>query len=209
MLVGLLAGLLGAGIAVAVIVGMPLGLFNRFLAVKPQAGVVPVGGEELARAILALNDERLPWSYTPTPDDQRADFVAEWKLTDARWWGVFSRNRLRKTYRAIVALDEAKHELRIVDESASVRWVVGANGPSPTLAWEGSFFRGVILFERSRELAYGLKEVAPLEVGRLYGYDFDPWRVKGPLLRTAIENGWWYCPVVMRSHLGRKARSAA
>ncbi len=203
-LLGLLVGSLGAGFAVLVVVGMPLGWFNRLLVVRPKQGVPPAAKERLLRAILALNDERRPWLYRETPADERADLVAEWKLADARWWGAFSANHFRHAYRASIALDESRRELRIFEETSTVSWTAGATGSVPHVGWEGSFFRGVMLFQRTRVVAYGVKDVLPLRVGELYNYDFDPWRVKSPLLKLAIENGWSYCPVVLRRHLGRK-----
>lgn len=204
VIVGLIAGMLGVGFALLVAIGMPLGLFNRLLAVRPAPERIPATRQSLIESILALNDDRQPWSYALTPDDPRADLIAEWKVADARWWGAFARNAFRRSYRAFVTLDERRRELRIVEESGSVRWTAGAGGAVPTVGWEGRFFRGVILFERSREKAYGLKDLFPLRAGELYGYDFDPWRVKGPLLKLAVEHGWSYCPVVLKSHLGRK-----
>ncbi|MHB1007329.1 MAG: hypothetical protein ACYC3S_17060 [Chloroflexota bacterium] len=207
-LIGLLVGLLGAGVGVAAVVGIPLGWYNRFLMVSPPRTTFAVSKDTLLAQILALNDDLRPWEYRLTPDDPRADLVAEWKVADARWWGAFSRNRFRRTYRAFVSLDPEKHELRMNEESATVTWTASAGGPAPSIAWEKQFFRGVVLFEHSREVAYGIKDVFPLKVGELYKYDFNPWQVKGPLLRLALENGWSYCPVVLRSQLGKKPAGA-
>lgn len=188
-------GLLGAMAGLGVMIAIPLGLFNRLLVVGPQTGVAPVSGTELLHAILGLNDERRPWGYRPVPEDARVDLVAEWKIADAGWWGAFNKNGFSRSYRAFVALNEKKHELRISEESSTVSWSMGAQGITPCVQWQGSFFKGVFLFERTREIAYGIKDELPLNIGEIYDYDFDPWRVKAPLL----------CPVVHRFQLGKKS----
>ncbi len=205
LILGLGAGLLGLALGLGVMLALPLGLFNRLLVVRPEPGLPAVARVQLLEAILALNDDRRPWAYRSTPEDRRADLVAEWKLADARWWGAFQRNGLRRSYRAWVALDEATHELRVGEATASVSWSAGTQGLTPAIHWRASFFRGVILFERTREIAYGIRDELPPAVGEIYNYDFDPWRVKAPLLRLALEHGWSYCPVVHRFQLGRRA----
>lgn len=207
--VGLLAGLFGVALALAVMVGIPLGWFNRALRVRPNPEAFPLGKDELLGRILALNDERRPWHYRLAPEESRADLVAEWRVADARWWAAFSRSGLKRTYRAYITLDEASRELRINEESQTIRWTGGVDGGVPHIGAQRDYFRGVILFERSRELAYGIKDIFPPEVGKVYEYDFDPWRVKGPLLQLAVENGWSFCPVVLRSQLGSKKARAS
>ncbi|MHB1132922.1 MAG: hypothetical protein ACYC4L_11095 [Chloroflexota bacterium] len=204
IMIGAVAGLLGVGLAIGVAVGIPLGWFNRLLAVRANPGAFPLSKAELLERLLALNDEARPWQYRLTPDDPRADLVAEWKLADARWWALFARSGFKRTYRAFISLDGERREVRVNEESSTVSWSGGVDGAVPQIGSQRDYFRGVILFERSRELAFGVKEIFPMDVGKVYDYDFDPWRVKGPLLRLAVENGWHYCPVVMRSQLGRK-----
>lgn len=207
-IVGAVLGVVAAGLGLGVMLAIPLGFFNRFLRVAPETGAAPIAKGRLLAAILALNDERRPWAYRPTPDDPRTDIVAEWKLADARWWGAFQRNGFRRSYRALVALHEPTGELRIAEETSATSWTVGSEGITPIVRWSHRFFKGVILFERAREAAYGVVDELPPRIGEIYSYDFDPWRVKGPLLRLAVENGWAFAPVVHAFQLGRKADQA-
>ncbi|MDP2660208.1 MAG: hypothetical protein Q8R28_05725 [Dehalococcoidia bacterium] len=207
LIVAVGVGLLGAGLGLGVMIAIPLGVFNRLMVVHPKSGAAPISKSDLLQAVLRLNDKRRPWGYRPTPDDRRADLVAEWKIADARWWGAFNRNGLSRSYRAFISLNEPKRELRITEESTSVSWSMGSQGVIPSVHWNRSFFKGVILFERTKELAYGVKDELAPGVGEIYNFDFDPWRVKAPLLRLTIENGWSFCPVVQRFQLEKKSDS--
>lgn len=204
-IIGLGVGIVGAALGLGVMAAIPMGLFNRMLVVRPQSGTAPASKYDLLNRILEQNDERRPWGYRPTPEDRRTDLVGEWKIADARWWGAFNKNGFSRSYRALVALDEGKRELRITEESSTVSWSMGAQGIVPQVRWQRSFFKGIILFERTREIAYGIRDQMPAGIGEIYSYDFDPWRVKAPLLRLAVENGWSFCPVAHRFQLGKKS----
>lgn len=201
--VGIAIGLGGLGLGLGVMLAIPLGMFNRFLRVFPDPGVSPITADELRTRLLGLNEERRPWTIRPSTNERRANLVAEWRIADSRWWGAFQRNGLKRSYRALIRLDDGTHEVRITEESGEVSWSAGAEGVMPALHWSRSFFHGVILFERAREIAYGIKDALPLEIGAVAEYDFDPWRVKGPILQVTVEGGWTYVPVVHAFQLGR------
>lgn len=58
-------------------------------------------------------------------------------------------------------------------------------------------------FERTREVVFGLKDEPALAPDLVVAYDFDPWRVKGPLIRAALERGWSYRPATGFGQLKR------
>lgn len=198
---GLGAALAGVGVMLAI----PLGLFNRLVRVAPDPSVVPASAEAMRALLLGLNSEALAWTITAAPAGSRADLVAEWRLADAAWWGVLNRSGLRRSYRVSIRLVPSLHEVRIFEESGTVSWSAGA-GVSPLVHWSMSFFRGIVLFERAREIAYGITEVDTPRLDRAVDYDFDPWRLKGPILRVAVEHGWAYAPVVHERQLGSHTR---
>lgn len=200
-LIGILVGLLGAGAGVAVVVGISAGWFSGLAVVRPAPGVAARPAAEVLGAMLAANDEAKPWQLRPCPEEPRADVVGEWRVVDQRWWGLMARSGLRFTYRAWFALDEGRHEVSCAEEQGRVSW--GVEGPS--LHWEQSFFQGMILFQRTREIVYGLNDAPVPEFGRVVDYDFDPWRVKAPVVRAALERGWSFRPVVFRGQLRRSA----
>ncbi|MCL4532068.1 MAG: hypothetical protein M1582_02575 [Actinobacteria bacterium] len=198
LLVGGGVGLLGVIAGLAVPIMMFRGTFSRWTAVRPAPGTAPLPRDALLQRLIDLNDPRQPFSYRT---DDRFDLRAEWRLADAAWWGFFQKNRLLETYLAKIYLHDRYREVRIVEERGRLQWTGGLQGPVPRVAWQRSFFRGIVLFERSREIAYGFREIAPTQLDRVVDYDFDVWRVKGPILRAAVEAGWTFCPVVFERHL--------
>ncbi len=206
LIVGGGLGLLGAMAGLAVPILIWRGSFTRWLAARPDAGVAPVSRDELMLRLLALDNPKRPFSYRP---DDRYDLRAEWRLADASWWGVFQRNHLSASYLARVYLHERHREVRVFESWGRLEWSAGMYGVVPRVSWRRQFFRGVILFRRTKEIAYGIKDELPLDWGKVVDYDFDVWRIKGPILRTAVESGWTFCPVVHEGHLTADRRLAA
>lgn len=200
---GVALGIVGVIGALAVMWAIASGGITKRLIVRPAPGIQPVGRDELWSALMSLDDEGRPWTVRPCPEEPRADFVAEWRLADARWWELASRNGLRVAYRAWFALEPAGHELRCLEQKTSTSWSAGAAGPTPVISWNRAFFQGVVLFERTREVVFGLKDEPALAPDLVVAYDFDPWRVKGPLIRAALQRGWSYRPATGFGQLKR------
>ncbi len=198
------AGIVGALVALAA-VGVMLwiwtGKITDLLVVHPAPGIVPVSRDGLWTILMALSHDDHPWVIRPCPEEPRAHFVAEWRIADARWWGLAQRNGLSSAYRAWFALDERARELRATEEEATVRWSAGTQGLVPAVAWESSFFQGIVLFQRTREMVVALREEPGLSPGVVVSYDFDPSRIKGPIIRAALEHGWSYRPVASLGQL--------
>lgn len=190
-----IVGAVAAIIAVGVMLWIWTGKITDLLVVRPAPGIVPSSRDDLWAILMTLSRDDHPWVVRPCPEEPRAHFVAEWRIADARWWGLAQRNGLSSAYRAWFALDERVHELRCTEEETSVRWSAGTQGLVPAVAWERSSFQGIVLFQRTREMVAGLREEPSLSPGVVVSYDFDPSRVKGPIIRSALEHGWAYRPV--------------
>jgi hypothetical protein len=180
-------------ISVLLIVGLVgtyalMNLVARWWAVKPKEGVAPVSRQELVDRLLALNDPARPFSVAP---GEKADLVVQWNLVDATWWEAFQKAGLRKAYRLRLALDEGRHEVRAFEETGSIEWGVG-----PQIRFEGSWFQGIVLFHKERAVAYGLKSLAPPEVGKIYDYSFDVDEIKGPVIDIVTGGGWRFTQAV-------------
>jgi hypothetical protein len=67
-----------------------MGFFN-YLGGKKKGHIAPVGKQELMMKLLALNDPSKP--YCIMRGDE-SDLVAEWKIVDATWYGIFNKSRL-------------------------------------------------------------------------------------------------------------------
>jgi len=193
-IIGIIAGLFGVFSGIAAII-YALGYFE-YLGGKKKFNIPHMSKAELKEKLLALNSPELPYQIRP---GKETDLFIEWKIVDATWYALFSRERLSKTYCAHLLLDEPRKAARYCEETGSVRWLAGADGTlKPRVHFEKSFFRGRILFQKSWEVQYGIKEDGTL--GKVYEYKFDVNRVRDPIIKTIEESGWEFVPVVRKEH---------
>ena len=193
-LLGLLLGLAGAGAGLFFML-YALGFFQYLGGKKhdPKA----VSKETLANTILALNDASKPYHVVK---GKESDLVAEWKIVDASWYGIFSKNKFSEAYRALLLLDEARRSVRVFEELGSVEWSAGSSGLVPRVHFRKTFVHGRILFRKQWGVGYAIKDKTPLEVGKVYEYKFDVDEIRGPIASVVRENGWEWVPVVARRH---------
>ena len=165
-----------------------MGLFDIFTGVKrPPADRAPAPADDLRQALLAVNRESAPFRVVPC-DDDRCDFVAEWRIVDARWYEIFAKAGLKKVFRVKMRLDEARHELRAVEEEYSIEWRAGV----PHLSLAASAFRG-----RKSEVSFGTAYAFTEELrpGQVYKYRFNSAELKKPLQEATLGAGWTWRPV--------------
>jgi hypothetical protein len=193
-LIGLVIGLLGALTGIGAMI-YALGYFE-YLGGKKKSNILPIGKGALKKKLLALNSPDLPYVIKPDPE---TDLFVEWKIVDATWYAVFAKERLAKTYRAYLLLDESRKAARYCKETGTIQWMVGTGGSlNPVATFQKAFFRGRILFQKSWEVQYGIKENGTL--GKVYEYKFDVNRVRDPIVKTIEESGWEFVPVVRKEH---------
>ncbi|MBM4312770.1 MAG: hypothetical protein FJ122_02495 [Deltaproteobacteria bacterium] len=194
IIVGLVAGLLGAAVGFYFAL-YALGFFQYLGGKNPDPRAVDK--KTIQKALLALNNPSKPFHVVPGED---TDLIAEWKIVDASWYGIFSRNRLSKAYRARLLLDEERHSVRCFEVLGSVSWTVGTNGLTPTVHYSRSSFGGRILFRKSFGVGYGIRDPKSLEVGKVYAYRFDIDEISAPIIDTVKANGWEWVPVTAKRH---------
>jgi len=173
--------------------------FGEYLGGK-KAKPWAVPREELLRRLLELNREDLPFIIR-RGDEENCDLVVEWKLADAKWYGVFSKQGLKKWYKAYVLLDDERKTARYLEETGTIRWVYGTEGPRPVVEYERSFFRGRILFAKEYEVAFGITERG--RPGKVYEYMFDPSYPRNLIRNTVEDAGWEFVQVTSRKHVTR------
>jgi hypothetical protein len=193
------AGIIGGIIGVVAALG---GVFMAFYAAgmfeylggKKKPAVTPIDKEKLRQQIANINSVDLPYQINPS---DKTDFELVWKIADARWLGIFARERLSKTYRAYICLDEAKHTVRVWQALDSVEWVAGA----PKVHFQKEFFRGKVIYQKSYGVQYGVKE--DKSFGKVYEYKFDIGQIIEPVKQTALAGGWEYVEVLRKKNAMR------
>lgn len=87
--------------------------YFEYLGGKRKSSTTPVSKQQLIEKILSLNSPSLPYQIKPAQD---TDLTIDWKIADAQWYGIFSKEKLSKTYRAYILLDETRHAVRYCEE---------------------------------------------------------------------------------------------
>jgi hypothetical protein len=151
---------------------------------RPASGVPVLSREDLRQRLLGLNRSSAPYQIVNC-SSEGADLIAEWKLVDARWSGIFGSAGLKKAFRIYLKLDPAKHELRAMDQEYEVSW----DGGLPVLRVAASAFKGQ---KQSVEFgsAYAFTETTP--GGQVYKYRFNTAEIKKPVQETVTGAGWTY-----------------
>jgi hypothetical protein len=183
--IGILAALGGVFIAL-----FATGMFE-YQGGKKKPGVPSIDKEKMRQDILSVNSPDLPYQIKPS---DKTDLELNWKIADARWLGVFARERIQKTYRAYIYLDEAKHAVRFWQAIDNVEWVAGA----PKVHFQKEFFRGKVIYQKSYGVQYGVK--TDKTFGKVYEYNFDINQVTEPVRKKVLDGGWEFVEVMKKSH---------
>ena len=156
---------------------------------RPEKGTTVLKKEQVLVKILEINRETAPYKIYRC-EEEGIDLVAEWKIVDAKWYGVFNKSGLKKVFKIQMRLDEIKNEVRAVDREYSISWSAGI--PSLSLSIES--FKGQKQ-EISFGSAYAFTEKG--EFGEVYKYKFSTKEIKTPIQNIAISCGWTYKGVVL------------
>ena len=157
---------------------------------RPEKGTPVLSKEEVLNKILKINRETAPFKILKCEKDN-IDLVAEWKIVDAEWHGVFNKSGIKKVFKIQMRLDEATNELRAVDREYSISWTAGV----PSLSLSVEAFKGQKQ-EVSFGSGYGFTEDG--EFGKVYKYKFTTNELKNPIQNAATSCGWIYKGVVLK-----------
>ncbi|MBU3971533.1 MAG: hypothetical protein KKG54_12085, partial [Alphaproteobacteria bacterium] len=122
-----------------------MGLFDWMTGSKSAPPGAPrLAVPALREALLAVNRDTAPFIVRDGAPEG-VDMVAEWRIVDADWYEVFARAGLKRVFKVLMKFDEAKGEVRAVDQSWEVEWRAGVPELSATAGgvrgqtWEKSF----------------------------------------------------------------------
>jgi hypothetical protein len=202
MIVGLLIGLIGAG--VGIYFALYAAGFFQYLGGK-KASASAVSKDELTQRLLALNAPSRPYHIAKGED---TDLVVEWNIVNANWYGIFSKNRLSETYRASLLLDEGRHSVRCYEEMGRIEWSAGTRGLVPHVHYQKNTFGGRVLYKKEWGKGYGIKQLSPMEAGEVYDYNFDINEIRDPIEAAVTESGWEWVPVTGRKNATYKSLPA-
>lgn len=160
-----------------------MGLFDWLTGSKAApAGVPRQPASELRRRLLDVNRETAPFVVRDGAPEG-VELVAEWKIVDAAWYEIFAKAGLERVFKVLMRFDEAKGEVRAVDQEWEVEWSAGV----PSLSLIAGAFRGQKA-EMSFGTAFAFRE--DLSYGKVYEYRFNTKELKAPLTEAALAAGW-------------------
>lgn len=166
-----------------------MGLLDKLTGTRPaNPGVAPVPVDDLRTALLSLSRDTAPWHVRDGADDN-CDLVAEWRIVDAQWHGTFSAYGLKSLFRIKLKFDEAAHEVRNVDEQATVTWEAGR--PSVSKSWS----RGQL---NEIQVGQGIAFTEEGQLGQVYNYSFRSSEIRDPLRDAVNAHGWGWKAVSFR-----------
>lgn len=162
-----------------------MGLFDVFTGTRRPDDDTPVRTPgEVYDAILAINRPTAPFLISDGRSDG-VDLVAEWRIVDARWYEIFAKAGLSKTFRILLLLDPENHEVRAVDQEWEVQWRAGV----PSFSAAASGFRGQ---KTSVQFGTAYAFTEQLEYGQVYNYRFNSGELKKPIQEAVQSAGWTY-----------------
>ena len=163
-----------------------MGLFDALTGTKkPKAGTPVKPMADVRDAVLAVNRDTAPFQIREAKPEDKCDLVVEWRIVDAKWYEIFAKAGLKSVFKIFLKFDDAKKEVRAVDQEWTVEWRAGV----PSLSVVATAFRGQKT-EISFGQAYGFTET--LAPGQIYNYYFKTAEMKTPIQDAITNAGWTY-----------------
>jgi hypothetical protein len=160
-----------------------MGWFDWLTGNKPApSGVKRQPMAKLKAGLMGVNRHSSPFRVR-SGKKEGVDLVAEWKIVDAEWHEELARAGIERVFKVLMKFDEAKGEVRAVDQEWEVEWRAG----EPVLSLKASAFRGR-KWEKSFETVYAFREDGSL--GKSYEYRLDTSEIHEPLIAAAHKAGW-------------------
>jgi hypothetical protein len=163
---------------------------SRVASLAPPPGVSLVQPQTLRARLMAINDLGLP--FRVREERRRGRLVAEWRIGDARWFGLTEAGGLTKTHQVHLELDPKTHKVRAIDVDRTVSW--GAGVANVAASW--AYFQGIDFFHYERGALVGLFFKDGRWTTTAYDYRFQLAEMKNPLIQAIVESGWTFAPVV-------------
>jgi hypothetical protein len=158
----------------------------------------------LRERLLALGTTSQLVTIRPGED---CDLYLEHAIVDAQYFGVASRESLKKRYSAKMWLVEDERVVKyreIIREQSSSAGLL----PVPKLSAEKTFFKGKVLFKKEMGVGVGFKKPGdPSSSGKVYQYDFDVAKIRGPVKELVESSGWRFEQIIMNYKPRKRAVS--
>lgn len=104
------------------------------------------------------------------------------EVVDSKWWEILKRAGLRSYYLGKMKLVDESKMVLYTEEISEIDWSIGFSEEPVSIRY--SKFKGRILFSKKGAVGYAFKKLSPPEWGKVYDYDFDVNRIRGPIIEV-------------------------
>ena len=91
---------------------------SRWLAIRPDRKAQRLPVDEVERRILSLNGDSRRWRVTRSKSNE---FIAEWKVDDRTWQGLFGRDGLIRAKALRLRMDRRRRAVRVAEQGYRVK----------------------------------------------------------------------------------------
>ena len=134
---------------------------------------------------IIINAQETPYTITETDKG----FTLSLDIVDAKWYTLFYKQGLKKTFMVDVALDESSKKATTNDQLYELNWEAGAGGsnPRPHVGARINLQQGEVVSYQSHK-EFGASESG--DVGKVVDYKFDSREAKEWLNSQLSSAGW-------------------
>ena len=165
---------------------------SRALTVKPSSSKKPATSKDLESRLLSMKGNEERWKMARVGD---GEFVAEWRMNDQTWQGLFGRNGLSNSLTVRVALDKRRRTVRVVEQGHRLKTNGQWRRDSEVEVRRKPAFRMDLLGWRNAGLTDGESPAGDDENGRR-SREYDVAGIKSVVMKTVLEAGWAYQPAM-------------
>ena len=158
----------------------------------------PISRADLAQKLTELSNQSDQFGLTNGSPE--TDFIVERKIVDASGFGIAGIDKLEKSYKAYLILDEEAHEARYNEEmTESGRELNISLEGGAGVSTEKKFFRGKVIGDKEFGKELGFKRGGdPTSLGKVYDYKFDVNKVRSPIKKLVEDSAWKFKQVILR-----------
>ena len=167
-------------------------LASRSLAIRPDRKAQSLPVDEVERRILSLNGDSRRWKVVRSKPNE---FIAEWKVDDLTWQGLFGRGGLIRARSLRLRLDRRRRAARVAEHGYLVK-LDGHWSPDGEVMIRHRPLVGLDLLSWYRPRSNRDEPNPALGTESTANYGYDAALIKREIAKTLVAAGWSYQPVI-------------
>lgn len=158
--------------------------------------------DELIKAVIELGVETGQFSASKGKD---TDIVIEREIVDADYYKAVGEEKVKKTYRAYILLDEATQEAKYNEEIKEISSNLSFGSSGMSFGTSKSFFKGKTFVNKEFNKTWAIKKDTGTP-GKVVDYSFDVNKIRAPIETMLAKNKWKLTLVTSRKDASYKKK---